>query len=396
MRLPTASKIGLATACSFAWSPHAPRWPKYEQSAAADLGNAVHAVAESIMGGDGHPAVVAETAAYVAPIIAAREELLRRVGTLDAAAPYAHVEAPIAFDCVSGRARELPAVAHRDYSAARPTEIVGTADAVLVGQSVIVADWKTGRGARDTRTKDTWQTLFLGLAFARSRGLDTITIALVHLEPGDYWIDWHTLDAFDLDDIEDTIRAMYAELSAAQQTPKPGPHCSSQWCPIRASCPATSATLARVNADAARFLPAVNDITSPEEAARVRVGLKLVDEAAKAWKVKLEEYLRTNGAVPIGDGKYLGIVEQSRDTVAITHEHAESLRKLLGEEIALEAIEVKTSRSAIEEACKARQAKRGDGARQAEQAMQMLRERGAVRTSTFTKIDEFTKKDDAA
>ncbi len=44
--LPSASKLDLASACSFAWAPHAGRWPKQEMSPAAAFGSAVHKVAE--------------------------------------------------------------------------------------------------------------------------------------------------------------------------------------------------------------------------------------------------------------------------------------------------------------------------------------------------------------
>jgi Holliday junction resolvase-like predicted endonuclease len=391
VRLPTASKLDLARACSFWLSPHAPKAPPYVESEHAALGNEVHAMVEAaIKGADYTPSSVGlvysvSVSNYVNLHLPAGER---------------YSEIAMAWDCETRTARLLPSNGQRDYTQRRANEIVGTADVVVVdGSRVVVSDVKTGRGAREEAARNSGQLRFLALCAARVFGATDIEIELYHMDQDSdrSYPDRHTLDPFDLFDIEDEIDAIYREVKGGAQVPRSGPHCYGKWCPIAATCPATMAMLARIDEEAASGLPMVPTIENDEQARRVRIGLKMVEEHIEAkvaaWKTALQEYVSRNGAVELGNGKWYGAHEKSRDVVSISHEHIDLLKRLMGDDAMSAAVEVKTSKSAIEKALKERQTKRGEGVAKARQLYEALRQDGAMRRSTFVVFEDFKKTD---
>lgn len=313
-----------------------------------------------------------------------------------------HSEIAMAWDCATRAARILPSRNHRDYGGRKASEIVGTADVVLVGDDrVLVSDLKTGRGAREEPAKNSGQLRMLALCAARIFGASSATIELYHIDQDSErsYADQHSLDAFDLLDIEDEIASVYADAASGSQVPKPGPHCYSKWCPIAANCPATLATLARIDESAASDLPMVPTIESEEQARRVRIGLKLIDEHIKAkveaWKTALHEYVSRNGPVDLGGGKWYGAVEKSRDVLDLRHEHLDLMKRIMGEDAATAAIEIATSKAAIERALKERQTKRGEGIAKSRELYDALRSEGAMRRSTFVTFSDFKQRNDS-
>lgn len=382
MRLPSGSKVGLAMRCSFAWSQHAPRWPAYQQSAAGARGDKVHERAHAIVEGrepsehedaSGHDRAVSEALARMPQGV--------RIG-----------ERAMAWDASTRAARWLPGNGKRDYRNKRSTEIAMTADVIIAAPDYVhVADWKTGSSWAKGEAAESWQLKINALAAARIHGVDSASAEYVHLDGADHWSDRVHFDAFDLFEIEDALVSLYLEIDSGAATPKPGSHCRGMWCPIVASCPATLETLAVIEADARKHLPVMPAIETAEQAARVHVGLKLIDEARKRWRQELDEYVSAHGPIEIGDGLYYGPVVSERETIAIGHEHLPTLISMMGADAAREAVEVKTSKSAIEDALKSRQAKRGDGVKAARAVVDALREGGAVRSSQWTRYDEFKK-----
>jgi hypothetical protein len=152
--------------------------------------------------------------------------------------------------------------------------------------------------------------------------------------------------------------------------------------------------MAAISTEAAAMLPPnMLAVENDEQAKKARVALKLYDEVAKRLKDSLHEYVKSHGAVEIADGVFYGLVEQSREAIDLSVPGAaDAVREVAG----LEAIEMSTSKAAIERSTMAAQEKRGEGAAKARALYDRLREMGAVRTSSFARTEEFTKKEIAA
>lgn len=381
----SASKIDLAKRCQFWLSPHAPSAPKQEQTTYSRRGNEAHAVAEQASRDPSSETVAASP--WAASVALADE-------TVPDGARFEEVA--YAWDCGSNTARELTTNGHRDYSMARKNEIVGTADLVVVCEDrVFVRDLKTGRGARDTEAIDSMQLQFLALCAARVHGKSSATIELYHLDedPERCYGDREDLTAIDLYDIETELADLWSAIDGAQAVPIPGTHCYSSWCPIRQVCPATMATLARIDEAAHRGLPMAPTIDNDDQAARVVVGMKVVESAfeynLKAWKEQLRAYVDRNGPIDMGEGEKYGAVEVSKDSIRITHDHIATIERVMGAGNARLAVGVSTSKAAIERACKSLQARRGEGSAMAREVVESLRRENAVRTSRYVNYTTF-------
>jgi hypothetical protein len=160
----------------------------------------------------------------------------------------------------------------------------------------------------------------------------------------------------------------------------------------------TLATLARIDESATSDLPMVPTIENEEQARRVRVGLKLIDEHIKAkveaWKTALHEYVSRNGPVDLGGGKWYGAVEKSRDVLGLRHEHLDLMKRIMGDDAATAAIEIATSKAAIEKALKERQTKRGEGIAKSRELYDALRSVGAMRRSRGVVFSDFKRRND--
>lgn len=392
MRVPSASKLGLSMRCSYPWSPNAPAWPAYTSSEAAEHGNAVHALADSIVNGRQHD-TTPEAEAYRKPIAHALErlsDLARAIGQNDELEIKS--ERAIAWQAHTGKSRYVTTPSHRAYPVANRGELMGTADLIIIAPGyAMVADWKSGRGAREEAAADSWQLKMLGLALARLLGLDSVDIALVHLEPHDFYIDRATLDIWDLDAAETSLEGLVDELERGIQEPVPGPHCRNSYCPVISTCPATRAAVTRVEEQMRTRLPMLAEIEDDEQARAWRVGLKLVDEYVKSAKARLNDYVSARGAIELAPGLWYGVRKQTRDSIDLSKPGAVAA---VLESVGPSALDYSTSKEAIERAAKAAQEKRGDGARKAAELVERLREMGAVKESTFSTPREFRRNED--
>lgn len=344
-------------------------------SPAADKGNAVHAVAETLVRGESvdWPSLDAEVAA----LARGAEAFLasRSFGGLRA-------EIPLAYDVESRVGREMPGGKHRAYTTAKPTEIVGTTDILAHG---IILDWKTGRGVRSEEAVESPQLRTLALAASKAFGWREVLIGYVHLEPGDFYLDAETIGAWELDEHADLLTRIHVQIKRGDQVPQPGPHCYDSWCPIRSVCPVTTASLVKIDAAVASFVPANFEIANDANALKARVFLKLVDEARGQIESNLKTYVRRVGAIDLGNGKSYGVREQSRDTVSLTKDAAD----VLVDAGAADALEMSTSKAAIERAFAVTKTKRGEAKRATAAVVEQLREMGCVRTTTFERLEEF-------
>lgn len=397
---PSMSRLGLARACLFPWTGGV-RWPRSEVGEAARYGSAVSRVAERLARGE---APDAEAAAVEFDVAAELPRLLRDADAIaeflaDESRYWHKAETPLALHPVRGTARELLSSGPRDYSDVRPGELTGTPDLVFVraADELVVRDYKTGQYTRRLRPRDSAQLRALGLAAALAYGARQVTVELVQVDDGVVAPRTDVLDEWDLDCVRTELIGILDALERPS-VPRPGRHCTDSYCPLVAVCPATRAALAAVDQAAALEHPFSPTITSPDHAASVRVRLKMVEAATREIRAALEAYVAEHGAVELGGGHWYGPVQcdgTERVDLGVAGAVA-AIRERLGEH-ADEALEVKTSKAALERAARAatKDAERGAATRVREELYGELRRLGALRQGPpFTKFEEFKKETD--
>lgn len=362
MRRLTPGNFALARHCAFAWSDLAPPHPAIKPGDPARFGTAIS------------QAVACATAFGAAPIdeIVAAAELppseaqrLRDVAhiVVERIAGYPAVqfraaELCIAVDLETGEARELPQAFHRDYSAARESEVVGTLDLVEVDEDglLIVSDYKTGRDQAQTLVAATDPQLrtYAWLA-AKLFGFDHVYAEFRHASVDGIRAESHDIakfDAFELDLIEQEVREDIARPRVAL-APQPGAHCAADgYCPIRGTCPATAKAVAVVLEEAAAARVELDKaIKSEAHAALLFEQLATVEEAITVLKAVLQQYTTTR-AIELSTGKWWGPVDRAGDDeLTVDAQALFILRKHLGD-LTDETLDISTSKAAIERAVK--------------------------------------------
>lgn len=296
-------------------------------------------------------------------------------------------ELALAYDVGTGKGRVLPMADHRDYSAKGPLEFVGTADVVFLRDGLLtVDDYKSGRPENVEVAETNTQMALLGLAAARAYGVDRVRVRLLFVSEDGVEVDEAIFDELDLSEMASRLSGLVAKLKGPS-VPVPGAHC--KWCPIQVACPATQAAMATVARASLPMFPMSVDIESKEHAAYLRHRLKAVREASDAVENALKAYIADKGPIPAGEGKLYGIKEVKRETLDLAAPKAYGvLVKHLGQEKADEACELSTTKSAIHAALAG--GKRGEGAKKEAALFEELRAIGAVRTSTYQRLDEYT------
>ena len=374
---PTGSKIGLLLACGYAFNGQ--RWPRDESGDAARIGNAVHYVAAKSINGSDTQLVTLVADALETYQIAADSDLAAQVIDLipgDFSAPEgARAEVAYAWDYETGAVRELGVDIGRDYALAA-TEIAGTADIVHVGERVLVADWKTGM--KPPRAAGNGQLMFLALCATRLANVDTARLEIRHVRPGgDVWVDSAEVSRFDLDVFESELRDAIA--AAPSSAPNPGAHCAGKYCPLRAVCPATVATV-----DPAPAYPlALYEAGEIQGAAHAEWLLHRIESAAEllvAVKEKVKQYVDANGPIELSDGRKYGPYVVLRESIEGPKD------KLLEAGIPEELIEYSVGKGAVEKHAKD-SAERGKGAAAARAAIERLRDAGCIKEISFVKYE---------
>lgn len=407
----TASRIALARLCSW-WARPEVELPEVETSTAADLGTALHAVAEQ------EGAAAADEDDLDEAAIEARFRLLvcgeaeeqagaglppaerAALGELAAAwrawwGAWPHSGAPakreraLALNVATGAARPLPGAAHRDYSGATPEDVPGTVDLqVDAPAQPIVVDFKTGRGPH--RVDDHLDQLAHGAACASSlTGAQLVTVAIAWVTPeGVRWSE-RELDAFELTVFVEELRRLVEGLPEAQ--PRPGLHCDDLYCPARAVCPATRALLldARVPIEPRRRLPLVGPVETEDQALAILVAAPLL-EAWIAERVKAAKFFADahDGLRDPVSGKVYRGRDATRETPRLDVAGAfTALEGAVGPEVAAASVTTvrKTSFGAIGKALRAAKVK---GAPDVERrAREALRAAGGLKISKFKQYE---------
>lgn len=308
----SASKAGLALACSYWLDPAVPL-PERGPTDDADLeasrsdGETLHA---RIQHDDGSPEYL--DVCNDERVAAARRYLearLPEVGRL--------MREP-AFGSNGLEARYL-GTGRESYDQASDCDVTGTADIVMdLGDGRwLVADWKSGEhGAIHARA----QMRALGALVLAAFGGTEALLDAVHLPVGgDARVSQHgEIDTLDGD-------ALLHRLHAIEPgPPKAGDHCSDYYCPLRGKCPAYVEAAALVvhhepvtELIRERRNPLVEGVVD-DETARIAVDLlPLVEKRFEEVKRDLKRYAeaKPTGELDLGDGRRYAPVTQSRKSI---------------------------------------------------------------------------------
>jgi hypothetical protein len=335
VKLPTASSLHRALACPA--SAVLPRAPS-TTSEAAERGTAIHAYLEEWAQRGARPVAPPEYADTCHGI---------DLPAILAGRTICEVEAAYAFDVATGRARLIGYSLGRDYGPLSPTEIVGTADLVLIdseGRGVIL-DWKTGQPQASAAVNP--QLALLALCLSRYRGDPEVVVELVYLgEEGGYKVDRAVLDSLDLDSFAAQLReavTLWRSPEAAQRV-NPGDHC--RYCPCFDSCPAQH-QLARSFSSGLIDPAAVQSLT-PEAAGAAWAKLEHYEALLAEIKKQLKERAHRQPLV-LPTGERLGFVEKERRELS-PEVAAQVVRERYGEEVAAQCVESSVSQAAIKRA----------------------------------------------
>lgn len=404
MFAPTFSRLDVALGpngaarCVFPWTGRL-KWPRRPERLAATLGTSVSRAAEclAVFG----QAPVDELAAELAD--ADRRSFLAMVGHLAELLAeeaetdlWRRAEVALAYDCASGRGRELSAEQARDYSGRAWRELSGTPDLVRVRADgvLVVRDYKTGRYKWGAKAGDQPQLRALGLAAARAYRHDQVVVELVQVDEDGLRRSEDLLDPFELDCAAGELRGLLDRIERAQETPRPGHWCAGAYCPTLATCPATLKLMEAIAGASGLQHPITAELTSPEHAAYVLERLAAAEMAIETIRHAVQEMAR-KAPIPLANGKLYGpVVQDGRETIDLSVKGAVALvEEHLGPFAAATAIEKRTSKTALETAAKAEQARRGEGVKKFRALLEALDELGAVRHGApFEKFTEFSPK----
>jgi hypothetical protein len=231
-----------------------------------------------------------------------------RVASLSDATP----EWGAGYDTATGTVVLLPRGEGRAaYDGLPSTVICGTLDLVRVDQQTKtgeVHDWKTGR-TKLPKAKENWQLLFGAMLLARAYDLDSVRVYLHTVdEDGELRTSEGEVDAIELDGIEVNVTRWQREATEGP-TLNPGEHCVGMYCPIRATCDATTEAtdeLAPVPLTEGVVYPLTGAIESPEQAMWILHRVKAVQAAVDLAEKAVRAYADQTGGIPADGGKLWG------------------------------------------------------------------------------------------
>jgi len=364
----SGSKLQLATLCSY-WARDDVDTPQSEGGPAAESGTRIH-----------HAIATGDTSAL------SPEEMDLYLHWLDNMASHvggeAFMEESFAYNPVTGDVI-LPEKVGHDYVNLPEGYVPMTVDAFYIGPNgeLTVVDWKTGRHAV-TPAKDNAQLTAAALTLATLYQVDTVKAGIGYVRTGKY--DWVELNALDMQEFRETLKATLAALPTAQATP--GTHCRELYCPMLGQCPATSAAMAQMTKLPIVYTPSA--IQNADHARYQYEVLRTVQAAtASAWGA-LRLWAEQNGPVPLEGGKAWGSHTVRRESIDMTPEAVAALRSILGEH-ADTALEISSSKAAIERAARLVSKESGGTIKGIkETVLSALSNVGAVKVSESTKFEE--------
>lgn len=405
----TASRIALARLCLY-WARPDVRLPGNEESRAATLGTAFHAVAEAETEEVNLELVDERFGWVVAKGVAedlAGDELgepeRRQLARLVAAwrewwAQGLLTGAETEQACgltKEGQGYRLERTGARDYTYAPDDSIPGTADVVAVWAPndgskahLVVLDYKTGFGPHKLEDHRD-QLVHLGSAIVRDEGgpAEYVRVGVAHVTVDGVIVDSEVLDPLDVAIHVEEMRELLEQLPTAE--PRPGLHCDDMWCPARAVCPVTRNLLlaAQVDMEPRRHLPLVGPVTSNEAALGFLIAKPLLEAWLENRAAAVKLFADQSGGVRDDDGRVYAGRDQTRETVRLDVTGAlEAMRRVLGVD-ADDAVKTKTTASfeSIRDVVRAKRVVDESIPLEAtvEQVRDALRDAGALKVSEF-------------
>jgi len=300
-------------------------------------------------------------------------------------------EVTFAWDSETLEVRELGRCLTRDYSKARPTEIVGTIDVLGVSDTeVYVGDYK---GHAPVDVVGNAQLMLAALCACRLYGKDRATLEIIQVRGSSNHRKRTTVDLFDLGVFEVALQSLVGRIRHASTLQRPdvteGTHC--RWCSAFEACPAKTAHLVHLaHGSAANEVELLNPL-SPETAAEAyRQWL-----AAKSLVKRMGSILHAYAAerpIELGDGRYFGRHEKpGRESLDGDVTYAQ-IREAYGQEAADIAVKRTATKKGIEAAVRHVKSTAGlSGSMKAENAkvLEAIRDAGGSERKTSVAIEEY-------
>lgn len=215
-----------------------------------------------------------------------------------------HIEQPFALDVRTGVARELPKSRKaRDYRAAGPQEIAGTADVIVVegASTVTVIDWKSGPWSLDMDEVHSQVNVYALAAVSLYGATRARCVAAVLSEDGAIAPLGWVLEAPAMQEVQQGLLGIWEGVEAARDRVEHGRTVDvsvGQWCrycPSLLSCPATVGVTARLEAGSPgeAYLAALR-VEKLAKMARQRLRLlveaqgeaRWTDDAGREWALR--------------------------------------------------------------------------------------------------------------
>lgn len=227
-------------------------------------------------------------------------------------------EVPLVWNVASGLVREVRGTEHRDYGEVGPFDLPMTLDVLFritdgAEQVATVLDLKTGDADELPDEFRSGQLRSNGFAAARYYGVQRARVGYVVAtdDGAPATVEMAELDSLDLEIHAAKVLGALEAIPNAQ--PSPGDQCD--WCPARAVCPATLASMAKVAelplADVESI--AATSITTLDQAGKAFVRLKVIKDAVKAVENRIKEVVG-KGAAPTREGKAVRLAPKSRES----------------------------------------------------------------------------------
>jgi hypothetical protein len=385
--LPSPGKYALADACGFAWSIHAPKWPRVSDSDFAGWGKAVSQVAECLAVWGDAPVADVAGACNVAP------EKLHRVAK--------HLRLLLEQDDATWRAAERGLSYDPETDEVRVGVSRSAPDLVFRRRDgwLTVRDYKSGyMAATHSDVRANPQLRAYAYFAHQAYGADEVRVELAHVSDEGIIIDAAEFDAFELAVIAGEVRDRLAR-PYHEAVPRPGRHCSAFYCPIVSECPATKRAMAQVDAAAeAADVPMTAVIQSAQHARDVRNRAKAIARALETIEMAAKDYVKKTGPVELSPGLWWGARQHDgkRFVDAASTEARRIIERHLGDFAAAAAIDWSTSIGALEAGAKS-VAVKGKAAALARALFAELEEAGALkRGAPYVVVEEFKRQTEEA
>jgi hypothetical protein len=386
----SASKTALAEHCLYSFRADVPRPPKRPQRRDALVGTALHyAIEQTIRTGDKETKLPdwdeedrILTADEKLHVVQSHETW---VGEWWAKHSHEKWVSEIAagYDPFARQTVHLVGSDHRDYRLLGDTYVPGTVDAAYYSidsegnGTLYMTDWKSGFGSIDSCAPASENGQLASLSVIQANGsqyavfpypltqLKRVVVSIVRISPHSLKEDTAELDAFDLAEHRENLKAILLGIPGSQ--PVPGPHCRDNFCDQFGSCPATAGALAEVVPETdglvgsvaleKRRLPIVLASSEIQDAEHAAYQYRTLREAqavietrmAAAWNA-IREWADGNGGVPIDESTVWQRRVSPRESIDLTVVGAtNALEHALGDRWRT-AVEMSTTKAAIETA----------------------------------------------